>query len=125
MKSAIEKQSMKKPDMLAKLGLLYLCSQTGLLFYWVYFRFDWNLVEPITYLLGYATTWLGLASYLTMGTEFTFDAMRTRLSERAARKSLQASGFQVEEYMRLQTEVESLRQRVIALSECPAHDVGL
>ena len=73
LKGQLDQQAARHPD-LAMGGMgLYLCAQTALLFHWVYFRFDWNLVEPITWLLGYSVTWLALAMYFKTGKEFTFD----------------------------------------------------
>eukprot|EP00658_Telonema_sp_P-2_P062710 TRINITY_DN51398_c0_g1_i1.p1 TRINITY_DN51398_c0_g1~~TRINITY_DN51398_c0_g1_i1.p1 ORF type:complete len:176 (+),score=47.83 TRINITY_DN51398_c0_g1_i1:113-640(+) len=40
---------------------LLLVAQNAVLFQWVFVTFDWNLVEPMTYFLGYsANTWLAM-----------------------------------------------------------------
>lgn len=53
-----------------------LCVQFGVLFQWVFFMFDWNLVEPMTYFLAYSNIWFGIMFYATTGCEFNYDATR-------------------------------------------------
>lgn len=105
------------PDRLALAGLLFLVAQTGLLYYWVYVRFDWNLVEPITYLLGYSVTWLGIAFYLLAGREFTYDNCRQIAEERQRAKLYAAAGFDVERYLQLRLSVAELERLARSLEK--------
>lgn len=63
-----------------------LVAQTCVLFYWVFDKFDWNLVEPMTYFLGYTPVWLGVVYYFKTGNEFTYDNLRDSLFQRVASK---------------------------------------
>lgn len=116
LKQRLDVQAARHPD-LAMGGMgLYLCAQTALLFHWVYFRFDWNLVEPITWLLGYSVTWLALAMYFKTGKEFTFDNIRSMMSENKRAKLYAANQFQPETYRALECELAEVERRVKQLS---------
>lgn len=75
--SALSKAA-TQADRWAWAGFGFYVAQTALLFYWVYVRFDWNLVEPITYLLGYTCVWISLVSFFFTRTEFGFAAWRSK-----------------------------------------------
>ena len=74
----LDAKAAQKPDLAARLTLIYLTAQCGILNYWVYSRFDWCLCEPITYLLGTAVTWLALGYYIFTGSDFDWDTLRSR-----------------------------------------------
>jgi hypothetical protein len=114
---SIDSQALRFPDIVAAASFVYFVSQTSVLFYWVYFRFDWNLVEPITYLLGYSVTWLGLASYFTFGKEFTFDNMRSIAAEWKRKRLLKKHNVDVAAYQRLEVQVGDLERRIAQLKD--------
>lgn len=61
----------------AALGTLgFLAAQFAVLFNWVFFVFDWNLVEPVTYFLAYTCVWAGVVFYGHTGTEWSYDSTR-------------------------------------------------
>lgn len=114
-KKRLDAQALRFPDIAAVGSFGYLVCQTGLLFYWVYFRFDWNLVEPITYLLSYSVVWLGLAAYYATGREFTFDNIRSLIAERKAKRLYQKECFDVERYYALKANVEDVERQLLQL----------
>ena len=109
-KQAIDIAALRKVDRVAWVVLVYLLGQGGLLFYWVYFKFDWNLVEPITYLLGYSASWLGLVCYLTCGHDFCFDAWRARLLRMYECRLYRKHSFNSSKYNALHNELQALRK---------------
>eukprot|EP01062_Namystynia_karyoxenos_P007758 TRINITY_DN12723_c0_g1_i5.p1 TRINITY_DN12723_c0_g1~~TRINITY_DN12723_c0_g1_i5.p1 ORF type:complete len:345 (+),score=69.55 TRINITY_DN12723_c0_g1_i5:39-1073(+) len=48
------------------------------------FAFDWTLVEPITFFMGYSVLWFGMAWYFASGREFSYDRARAVIKHRAA-----------------------------------------
>lgn len=71
-----------------------LMTQNAILFYWVFFAFDWNLVEPCTYFFGYTSaTWLALMFYKYTGREFTYDATVEELAKRKFNKLAKKNGY--------------------------------
>jgi hypothetical protein len=109
-KTQLDAQALRYPDVLMAAGFAWLCGQTALLFYWVYCQFDWNLVEPITYLLGYSVTWLSVAVFFTTGEEFTFDNIRQMIIARRRKKLYARSGFDEAKYEELVGTVRELEK---------------
>lgn len=68
-----------------------LLAQFVVLFNWVFVVFDWNLVEPMTYFLGYTPVWMGVVMYYATGQEFTYDTCRSLLYGWRRRKLLTAA----------------------------------
>ena len=114
----IEARVTKHLDHWAVGGFLYLVAQTGLLFHWVYYRFDWNLVEPITYLLGYSVVWLSIACFFRTGQEFSYDSIRSLVGDRKRRQLWSKSGGEsLETYVVLKTTEAELARRIAQLEE--------
>ena len=59
----------------------FLCTQFGVLANWVFVSFDWNLVEPVTYFLGYTLVWMGVVFFRLTGKDFTYDAILTSIRD--------------------------------------------
>ena len=107
----LDAKAAQKPDLAARLTLIYLTAQCGILNYWVYSRFDWCLCEPITYLLGTAVTWIALGYYIFTGSDFDWDALRSR----AMRKEQQQMYSQ---HLNLDVEkIEELKKEIGLLEE--------
>jgi hypothetical protein len=85
-----------------------LVAQFGVLFYWVFVIFDWNLVEPVTYFLGYTGTWLSVVFYGRTGMEFTYDAAREWVRLRMAKRLYARGGFDTARYAALQATLKRL-----------------
>lgn len=102
----------KKPDFLAKLTLGYLIIQSTLLNYWVYNRFDWCLVEPITYLLGTAVTFIAIGYYLFTGAEYDYDVLRKSVYQEQRKQIYAKHNFNVERMEELVKEIEILEEEI-------------
>ncbi|KAJ9446115.1 hypothetical protein DIPPA_27866 [Diplonema papillatum] len=79
-KSKIDEVARRHPDHFAGAGVVGMVGLWGLLFWMVFgeavfggetFVFDWNLVEPITYFLGYSIVWFGVVFYYFTGMGIT------------------------------------------------------
>ncbi|KAH9597557.1 Calcium uniporter protein [Trypanosoma melophagium] len=87
---------------------LLFTTQTLILFYWVYVRFDWDLVEPITYLLSYAGVWAGIAYYSAMRQELTYLTFRQMLIARCRHRLWRKHNIDMKLHDKLQAEVQLL-----------------
>lgn len=65
-----------------------LAVQFAVLFNWVFVVFDWNLVEPVTYFLGYTVIWWSLVFYNKTGRDFSYEGIIEELKERKRSKLL-------------------------------------
>jgi hypothetical protein len=104
------KAANSRADLVSWSAFVYMTGQWCLLFHWVYQRFDWNLVEPITYLLGFTTTWLCTFVYFLSGKEFTYNNVREAVVSRTVERSLSAKGLSLKHFAELQLERERLKQ---------------
>ena len=116
-KDQLDAAAREYPDYFAWAGLAYLTTQTAVLFNWVYFRFDWNLVEPITYLLGYSVVWLSLAFYFGFAKDFSYNNLRSMLEESKRQKLYKERSFNVEKYRELQVRTKNLSELLDQLSD--------
>jgi hypothetical protein len=90
-----------------------LCAQNAVLFQWVFVTFDWNLVEPMTYFLGYsANTWLAMVFFKSTGRDFSYDGIVGELKQRRLDKLMQCSSFSLERLHELQAQESALRASI-------------
>ncbi|CUG89244.1 Hypothetical protein, putative [Bodo saltans] len=89
-----------------------LAVQFAVLFNWVFVVFDWNLVEPVTYFLGYTVIWWSLVFYKRTGRDFSYEGIIEELKERKQaklQKSLKLDANKLEE---LRSEIVTLEQKL-------------
>lgn len=98
------------PDALMRRIFLFLVLQAAVLFDWTYIHFDWNLVEPITYLIGYSATWIALGWYGAVKSEFSYDTLQEAVEERYRVKLYRQHDFHLERYEKLKNEVAVLEK---------------
>ncbi|KPI89541.1 hypothetical protein ABL78_1309 [Leptomonas seymouri] len=89
---------------------LLLIFQSVVLFDWTYIHFDWNLVEPITYLIGYSATWIAIIWYGALQRELSYDALRRVFLEKQCRALYAQHEFDVERYAKVKMEVAKLEK---------------
>ena len=119
-KSEIDERSERTPDTIARLTLAYLTLQTCTLYYWVYYRFDWCLCEPITYLLGTAVGFLGIGFYLITGGDYDWNNIRSLIMERSRRRQYAVEGLDVARIQVLQRELALLEKELQGAAEAAA-----
>lgn len=119
-RKTIDDKAYGKAAAWAYAGGAYLFAQTTTLFVWTYDTFDWNLVEPITYLLGYGLVWLSVLLYFCTGRDFTYSQVREIVAGRARDRLCEQNGFDLEAYRRVVAEVSDLEFAVEGLGAVPA-----
>eukprot|EP00754_Rhynchopus_humris_P044886 Rhum_TRINITY_DN4454_c0_g1::Rhum_TRINITY_DN4454_c0_g1_i1::g.14443::m.14443/K20858/MCU; calcium uniporter protein, mitochondrial len=113
-KEACDEVARKHPDKFATLGMMGMTGLWCLLFWMVFaesmfgcetFAFDWNLVEPITYFLGYSLVWFGVVFYYFTGQEYTYDTVRDLLEQNKRAKLYANANFDLAHFESLRDEV--------------------
>ena len=112
-KDGLDAQAAKHPDRHAWGIFAYLVAQNAVLAQWTFVQFDWNLVEPITYLLGYSVTWLCTIVYFAFGKEFTYDALREHLTNNRREALYAANDFDVEQFKKIEAKSARLTAQVL------------
>lgn len=98
------------PDRRMRQLFVFLLFQAGVLFDWTYVHFDWNLVEPITYLVGYSVTWIAILWYGALQREFSYDTWRSMLQKRERERLYAQHRFDLRHYEQLRVEVVRLER---------------
>ncbi|EKG06813.1 hypothetical protein TCSYLVIO_002074 [Trypanosoma cruzi] len=91
--------------LLGCLVLAFLVTQFVVLFRWVFIVFDWNLVEPMTYFLGYTVVWAGIVFHCYYARELTWETMLDTVAHRRRVHLYEKAGIDVKKVERLQREV--------------------
>ena len=107
-KAALDAQADRHPVVVSWGIFAFLVTQFCVLFKWVFFDFDWNLVEPVTYFLGYTCVWGAIVFYNRTGKDFTYDIIWQDLADNKRRKLYAQNSFKLEQFTALETEVSEL-----------------
>jgi hypothetical protein len=110
LKARCDAAAQRFPDRRMRQLFVFLLVQAAVLFDWTYIHFDWNLVEPITYLLGYSATWIAILWYGLLQREFSYDGLRHMLRDQQQRKLYTQHKFDVAHYECLKREVATLEK---------------
>jgi calcium uniporter protein, mitochondrial len=86
--------------------------QFAVLFNWVFVAFDWNLVEPVTYFLGYTVVWWSLVFYKRTGREFSYEGIIEELKARKQRKLQKSLKLDVSKLEELRSEIATLEGKL-------------
>jgi hypothetical protein len=111
-KEAIDAKVLRSSTSFLFANLTFLTVQFAVLFQWVFFTFDWNLVEPVTYFLGYTVVWAGLVFYCQTGRSFTYDDIVSVLEERRRTKLCAKMKFDYDKYVALVEELEKAKEEL-------------
>ncbi|CCW71823.1 unnamed protein product [Phytomonas sp. Hart1] len=111
-KTALDQTARRYADRFFFSSFAMLIVQFAVLFDWTYIHFDWNFVEPITYLLGYCETWIALAWYGNMHREYEQDSLREIIERKQQNKLYLRHALDLSELNRLKEEVEVLEMLV-------------
>ncbi|KEG06684.1 hypothetical protein DQ04_12751000 [Trypanosoma grayi] len=90
------------------LTLIFLLVQFAVLFRWVFVVFDWNLVEPMTYFLGYTVVWLSIVFHCHYTREMTWEAMVDVVAQRRRARLYHNAGIDAVALARMQQKVQTI-----------------
>lgn len=113
--AAADKRGQRAVAVAGAATFAFLAAQFGVLFNWVFFVFDWNLVEPVTYFLGYTCTWFGIVFYARTGIEWSYDSTRDYIREWRRSAVLKRQGFDVGAYEATRAQLSKTEAELAAL----------
>ncbi|CCD14857.1 unnamed protein product [Trypanosoma congolense IL3000] len=88
-----------------------LVGQFIVFFHWVFVVFDWNLVEPITYFIGYTTVWISLVLHCYSPRGLSLEAVLAERRRGVLYKRAHIDGKRVERHLKHLSDVESQLRR--------------
>jgi calcium uniporter protein, mitochondrial len=89
--------------------------QFGIMARMTYWEYSWDIVEPLSYFVGQATTMLAASYFIIKGQDFEYGAARDRKALEMLHKAAKKNNFSVDDYNTLKvqlSEAESLLQRI-------------
>jgi len=93
-------------------GLGYLVLQFGILARMVWWDFNWDIMEPISYFVSFATIMLGFVFFVMYREEYTYKALQDRQRKTALRKLYINEEFNWREWNDLHLKVEGLKELI-------------
>ncbi|KAH9600139.1 Calcium uniporter protein [Trypanosoma melophagium] len=94
--------------LLRYLSLAFLLVQFYILFRWVFVVFDWNLVEPMTYFLGYTVVWASIVFHCYYEKEFTWEAFLDVFAQRRRERLYRKAGVDAVSIEKKQQQVQMI-----------------
>eukprot|EP01130_Rhizamoeba_saxonica_P011106 TRINITY_DN459_c0_g1_i2.p1 TRINITY_DN459_c0_g1~~TRINITY_DN459_c0_g1_i2.p1 ORF type:complete len:229 (+),score=37.54 TRINITY_DN459_c0_g1_i2:498-1184(+) len=76
----------------------------------VWWEFNWDIVEPISYFVTLATVMGGYTFFVFTNKEYEYEELRNKIKNRALRKKYLAEGFNWKEWNELHTQVTDLKR---------------
>jgi hypothetical protein len=108
----LETKAYKRADTWIRLGFTYIVVQAGLVARLTWWELSWDIMEPVTYMLTFATCIGGMAYFTHTKTEYTYEGLRRHLAEGRLRKLYRKYNFDIDRYEELQRAVERTEQEL-------------
>jgi len=90
-------------------GAIYLVIQFGILARMVWWEFNWDIMEPITYFVTFGTLFTGYLFFVFTGMEYTYNNLKLRLKQRRLRALYLRYGFNWKRWNELNNEVTMMK----------------
>jgi len=107
-KIILDTRAQKSAQLWMAAGLGYLLAQFGILARMVWWDFNWDIMEPISYFVSLSTLMLGYIFFVLYREEYTYDALLDRQRKQALRKLYINDEFNWKRWNELHIKVESL-----------------
>lgn len=109
--------SRRRTTMLSWLGLGLMGVQLGILARLTWWEYSWDIMEPISYFAGYATTMATYAYFVVTRQDYVLPEVRDRLFLIAFYKFARRRGMDVSRYNDLRNELEEIEQELRRLKD--------
>ncbi|CAH8669116.1 unnamed protein product [Schistosoma rodhaini] len=116
-KSVIAVQAAQRTRWLTWLGLGAMGIQFGLLARLTWWEYSWDIMEPVTYFVGYGTSMAMYAYYVITRQDYTLPQVFDREYLKSFYKSADKSSFDVQRYNELRDELAHLKSELRRLKD--------
>nr|CAH8871700.1 unnamed protein product [Trichobilharzia regenti] len=124
-KSVIATQAAQRTRRLTWLGLGAMGVQFGLLARLTWWEYSWDIMEPVTYFVGYATSMAMYAYYVITRQDYTLPQVFDREYLKSFYKSADKLSFDVERYNELRDQLAHLKSELRRLKDPLLHRLPL
>ncbi|CAH8611049.1 unnamed protein product [Heterobilharzia americana] len=124
-KSVIAAQAAQRTRRLTWLGLGAMGIQFGLLARLTWWEYSWDIMEPVTYFVGYGTSMAMYAYYVVTRQDYTLPQVFDREYLKSFYKSADKTSFDVERYNELRDQLAQLKSELRRLKDPLLHKLPL
>jgi len=121
-RTALEQKAHRTATTYIWLGFGYCVVQGALVARLTWWELSWDVMEPVTYMLTFATVLIGYSYFVLTGSEYTFEGLRKTFEKRKLAKLLKRKQFDEATYNKLQEAVLLRQDEVKRLLEEIEHD---
>jgi calcium uniporter protein, mitochondrial len=107
---------------LAWISAAYLTVQGALVARLTWWEFSWDIMEPITYMITFATVAIGAYYFAFTLNDYSYESLSHKLQRRKREKLQRRRGFDVAKFEVLKQKAASLKEELLALG-VPATEV--
>jgi len=121
-RDVLEHKANTRANIIITAGLGYCVLQflaIGRLTWW---ELSWDVMEPVTYMLTFATALIGYSYFVLTGSEYTFEGLKRTLRERRLSKLIKRSGFDEAKFKQLHIALQNKETKLHKILEEIAHN---
>ncbi|KAF2077208.1 hypothetical protein CYY_001462 [Polysphondylium violaceum] len=114
-KQIIDAKAHRRATIIIYSGLGYCFIQAAALGRLTWWDLSWDIIEPVSYFLTFATVLIGYTYFTITKTEFSYEALNNRLFTKRQSKLMKKYDFPLEEYTRIKNLIEKREKEVEGL----------
>lgn len=114
---SLAEKSDKHREMMVWGGLSWMCLQFGFLSYLVWGEYDWDIMEPVTYFVGYGTSILLFAYFILTRQDYGEQSGHERYFLGHLYRSARREKFDIDRYNQLKDAAVNLRRKLDKLHD--------
>eukprot|EP01111_Echinosteliopsis_oligospora_P003038 TRINITY_DN1488_c0_g1_i1.p1 TRINITY_DN1488_c0_g1~~TRINITY_DN1488_c0_g1_i1.p1 ORF type:complete len:339 (+),score=100.53 TRINITY_DN1488_c0_g1_i1:99-1115(+) len=100
-REALQRKAHSRATTIVWLGLGYCVVQAAAVARLTWWELSWDVMEPVTYMLTFATALIGYSWFVATGTEYTYEGLMKSLEHRRLNKLIKKTGFNEAQYQKL------------------------
>jgi len=113
-KSELDRIAYRKADTIIGLLFGYLLLQGAFVARLTWWELSWDVMEPVTYMLTFATGVGGMAWFISNKAEYTYEGLRKALANKRKAKIYARNNFSIEHYHQLEQLIAKKAQELSA-----------
>ena len=98
MKKKLDHKAEKRANRLVYCGLSVLVAELAFISTGTFYYFCWDIMEPISYLMGVLNTFAGFSVFAIKNMELNAESLNEAFKNRFARRLYNKKGLNIEEY---------------------------
>jgi len=116
-KAELENKASRRATIILWSGYAYCLVQGAIVARLTWWELSWDVMEPVTYMLTFATVMIGYSYFLMTRNEYTYEGLRKTLEKRGLAKMFRRKQFDEISYKKLQDAVLLREQEVLRILE--------